>query len=53
MNDADTRTIQPVDGRRVRLEDGTLLERAQAVEWSPYWQRRLDDGDIEISEQED
>ena len=46
--DADTRKISPAKGRRVRHENGALLEPKSTVAWSAYWQRRADDGDITI-----
>lgn len=45
---SDQRTISPAKGRRVRHEDGALLEPRSEVSWSPYWQRRQDDGDITV-----
>lgn len=42
----NTVKISPAKGRRVRHETGQLLEPKTAVERSPYWQRRSDDGDI-------
>lgn len=44
--DANSRRISPAEDRRVRHPTGDLLEPKSAVTWSPYWQRRLDDGDV-------
>lgn len=42
--------LKPVEGRRVRREDGPLLDEAgELVSPSPYWERRLADGDVEIT----
>ena len=39
--------LKPVAGRRVRREDGPLLDDAgEHVSPSPYWTRKLDDGDV-------
>jgi hypothetical protein len=40
------KTISPAPDRRVRHPDGQLLEPGTKVEWTPYWQRRLDDEDV-------
>lgn len=45
---SDKRTISPAKGRHVRHPDGKLLEAGEEVTWSPYWQRRADDADIQI-----
>lgn len=46
MEDLD-RIISPAADRRVRHEGGgELLEPKTTVTWSPYWQRRADDGDV-------
>ena len=39
--------LSPVDGRRVRNPDGTLFAETAEVDGSPYWMRRLADGDVE------
>lgn len=44
----EQRTISPAPDRRVHHPDGQLLEERTAVDWTPYWQRRLDDEDIEL-----
>jgi hypothetical protein len=44
----DERLISPAADRRVRHEDGRLLEPKTPVTWSPHWQRREDDGDIVV-----
>lgn len=31
---------------------GHLAEDGEAVAWSPYWQRRLDDGDVALKKPE-
>jgi hypothetical protein len=42
------RQIAPAEGRRVRHENGALLDpMGEGVAWSPWWARRLADGDIE------
>ncbi|PZO88606.1 MAG: hypothetical protein DI623_12340 [Sphingomonas sanxanigenens] len=41
--------IRAAEGCRVRHPGGALLTGPDAVEWSSYWQRRLDDGDIELA----
>jgi hypothetical protein len=46
QENADRRTVRPGPDRRVRHPDGRLLEGAEEVVWSTYWQRRLDDGDV-------
>lgn len=38
--------ISPAKDRRVRHENGGLLEPKSDVVWSPYWERRANDGDI-------
>jgi hypothetical protein len=39
--------LQPAPGRRVRKENGQLLDAAgETVIASSYWQRRLDAGDV-------
>lgn len=44
------KNIKPVSGRRVRQPDGTLLpEAGKPVAWSAFWERRLRDGDIEVT----
>ena len=51
MNENEHRQIAPVEGRRVRHENGNLLDpMGEGVVWSPWWARRLDDGDIEVFE---
>lgn len=41
------------DGLRVRKPDGGVLDSAgEAVIWTPYWQRRLTDGDVQICKDE-
>lgn len=41
------REIAPAADRRVRHEDGRLLDEAgETVAWSTHWQRRLNDEDI-------
>lgn len=40
--------ISPAAGVRVRHEGGELLEPKTDVAWSPYWQRRSDDGEITV-----
>lgn len=44
-----TKMIKRAGDNPVRKPGGGYLsDEAEAVRWSPYWQRRLDDGDIEI-----
>ena len=39
--------LKPAPDRRVRHPDGPLLDDAgEAVSPSPYWTRKLDDGDV-------
>lgn len=39
--------LKPVDGRRVRHPDGPVLDDAgEHVSPSPYWDRKLSDGDV-------
>ena len=39
--------IRPVEGRRVRLPASTEVVTAEmTVEDSPFWQRRIADGDV-------
>jgi hypothetical protein len=46
---SDTRTVRPVDGRRVRQPgSGKLLAGELAVAWTSYWQRLANAGDVEI-----
>jgi len=41
-------TLKPHDGRRVRHPDGRLLaEEGEAVTLTPYWNRRIEDGDVQ------
>lgn len=45
------KTIRPTQaGAIVRRPDNTrpLAAKGEPVDWSVYWQRRLDDGDIEL-----
>ncbi|QQQ19672.1 DUF2635 domain-containing protein [Brevundimonas vitis] len=47
MTKTPTLFLKPVDGRRVRREDGPLLSaEGETVSASPYWSRKLDDGDV-------
>lgn len=40
-------TLKPGEDRRVRHEDGRLLDAGgETVPSSPYWLRRLADGDV-------
>lgn len=42
--------LKPAEGRRVRREDGPLLDPdGELVSASPYWERRLADGDVEVT----
>jgi hypothetical protein len=43
-------TISPAADRRVRHPDGRVLEAGTEVDWSTYWQRRLDDEDVELGD---
>ncbi len=49
----DTRLIRPAPGRRVRLPGAgkgpgrVLAEAGETVAWGSYWQRLLQDGDIQ------
>jgi hypothetical protein len=50
-----TQTIKPAPGRTVRRPDqgfSALTAEGALVEWTPYWQRLLLDGDIVIVEAE-
>lgn len=48
---SDTRTIRPVDGRRIRHPgSGKLLEAETAVAWNSYWERRVAAGDVKLVE---
>lgn len=48
---SDTRTVSPVDGRRVRHPgSGKLLETETAVAWTSYWERRVAAGDVKLVE---
>jgi hypothetical protein len=42
------RTIKPAEGLLVRRPDNgrPLAAQGEAVEWSAYWQRRFNDGDV-------
>lgn len=42
------RTIKPAEGLLVRRPDNgkPLAAQGEDVEWSAYWQRRLNDGDV-------
>lgn len=42
------KTVTPAEGRKVRdPETGQPIAAAGSiVRWGPYWQRRLDDGDL-------
>lgn len=41
--------LRPADGLQVRRPDGPpLAAEGQEILWSPYWERRLRDGDIVI-----
>ncbi len=42
------KTVHPAEGRKVRdPETGQAIPATGAtIRWSPYWQRRLDDGDL-------
>jgi len=42
------KTVHPAEGRQVRdPETGQAIPAGGAtVRWSPFWQRRLDDGDL-------
>lgn len=42
------KTVHPAEGRKVRdPETGqAILATGATIRWSPYWQRRLDDGDL-------
>lgn len=39
--------LSPVEGRRVRNPDGSLFDKPAEVDGSPFWLRRLADGDVE------
>jgi hypothetical protein len=44
----DRRFIKPRDGLAVQEPDGTPLPpHGKGVAWDTYWQRRLDQGDVE------
>ena len=45
--------VKPAPDRRVRREDGSVLVDATEVDPSPYWIRRLSDGDVEIAAKKD
>lgn len=48
-----TKTIMPAAGLKVRKPGGGHLAGAgEPVAWSPYWQRRKDDGDVAIKKPE-
>lgn len=42
------RTIRPAEGLLVRRPDNgrPLAAQGEPVEWSAYWQRRFNDGDV-------
>jgi hypothetical protein len=45
-----TKLIKRAGDNPVRKPDGGYLaDEAESVRWSPYWQRRLDEGDIVIA----
>ena len=50
MSESDIRRIEPAEGRRVRYENGVVLDGFDDVIWSTYWERRLLDGDIVVIE---
>ncbi len=41
--------LAPVEGRRVRMPDGSLFSEAAEVDGSTFWLRRLADGDVEYA----
>ena len=54
MSQPDIRTIKPAAGRKVRHPASgpnrgqVLAAEGEAVTWGSYWQRRLNDQDVEI-----
>lgn len=43
--------IRPVEGRRVTMLDSReILTRPASVQESPFWLRRLADGDVELDD---
>lgn len=45
--DDKTLILAPAEGRKVRHPDGRLLKtEGEAVTASPYWTRRINDGDV-------
>jgi hypothetical protein len=48
---SELKNIRPASTAQVRHANGTALDpKGEAVTWSTWWQRRLNDGDIEIVE---
>jgi len=43
-------TVKPGKGRRVRHESGAPVEDGDVVELTPFYRRRLDDGDLILVE---
>lgn len=50
---SDRRFIKPADGLTVRDQAGTALPpHGKGVAWDSWWQRRLNDGDIEATDED-
>lgn len=54
MNEIRMITVKPKEGINVPLQDysGHVLEAGQNVPYSPYYRRRIQDGDLIVVEKE-